>query len=314
MPTPVALAVFNRPAETARVVEALRAARPERVFVIADGPRADHPEDAELVERTRAAITSGIDWPCDVQRLYADANLGCGRRLRSGLDWLFDAVPEAIVLEDDCLPHPSWFGFAEAMLERYRGDERIHMVSAMNYFSDASRPESYFFSRYVAVWGWASWARVWREQDPAMATWPAARDGGVLDGLFAEPGLAAWLGELFEMGHSGAVDTWDIQWFWSAIDHDRLSVVPRVNLVSNIGYVGTHGAGGANLGLPTADVHPEALVHPAAVTADLEYEHRLYREWLRAPTPSRTQRARDGARALAGSVSSRVRGRSRSAR
>lgn len=314
MPAPVALAVFNRPEETARVLDAVRAARPEQVFVIADGPRADRPGEAELVERVRAVVASGIDWRCDVQRLYADENLGCGRRLQTGLDWVFGSVPEAIVLEDDCLPHPSWFPFAEAMLERFRSEDRIHMISAMNYLSDPARPESYFFTRYVAIWGWASWARVWNAHDQEMTTWPAAREAGVLASLFEEPGMAEWLTGLFDLVPAGQVDTWDIQWFWAALERDRLTVVPRVNLVSNIGYAGTHGAGGANLGLPTADVRPEALVHPPVTAPDAEYERRLYREWLRTPEPSRAQCARNRALALAGAVTSRVRGRSRSAR
>src|SRR4051794_39317403 len=110
---PVALLVFNQPKETARVLEAVATARPERVLVVADGARADHPRDAALVEQVRDVVARGVTWPCSVDHLYADQNMGCGARVRSGLDWVFAQAPEAIVLEDDCLPHPSFFPFCE---------------------------------------------------------------------------------------------------------------------------------------------------------------------------------------------------------
>lgn len=289
MSAPVALLAFNRPAETARVLEAIGAARPETLFVVADGPRADRPGEADLVEQVRTVIDRGITWPCRVERLYADENLGCGARIRSGLDWVFEQVPEAIVLEDDCLAHPSFFPFTNAMLERYRDDERVHMIAAMNYFGDATRPESYFFTRYCAIWGWASWARAWHH-DRAMRDWPAARDAGFLEETFGHAGLAEWLRELFDQAYEGRVDTWDIQWFWSALAQRRLTLTPKVNLVSNIGYAGTHGAGGRNLGMPTEDIHAEALVHPSAMEPDVDYERRLHREWLVAPPPSARER------------------------
>jgi hypothetical protein len=293
---PVAFLVFNRPDETARVLEAIAAARPKRLLVVADGPRAEQPEDAGLVEQVRDVIARGVTWPCSVERLYSDENLGCGKRVRSGLDWVFAEAPEAIVLEDDCLPHPSFFGFCEAMLARYRDDERVHMIAGTNYFSDPGRSESYFFTRYVAIWGWASWARAW-QHDSAMASWPAAREAGVLEGSFGHQGLARWMRELFDAAYEGRVDTWDIQWVWESLAQHRLAIVPRVNLVSNIGFAGTHGPGGANLGMATADVRPGKLLHPVGMLPDIAYEERLYREFLLPPPTPRRERIRAALRA-----------------
>jgi hypothetical protein len=124
-----------------------------------------------------------------------------------------------------------------------------------------------------------------------MTGWPAARDQDVLGALFDEPGLPRWLRELFDLAHDGRVDTWDIQFFWSALAQNRLCLTPRANLVSNIGYAGTHGAGGLNLGMVTHDARVDELVHPRTMLPDVDYERRLYRDWLRAPRLSRRDRA-----------------------
>jgi hypothetical protein len=288
---PVALLVFNRPEETARVFAEVRAARPRRLLVVADGPRPGHPNDAERCAATRS-VTELVDWDCDVERLYADENMGCRDRVASGLDWVFARAEEAIVLEDDCLPHPTFFPFAAAMLERYRDDERVHMIAGTNYFSDPARTDTYFFSRYFAIWGWASWARAWRSYDVTMAGWPRVRADGVLEALFGEPGLAGYLTDAFDLVHRGEVDTWDLQWFYAGVVSHGLSVVPAVNLVSNIGFSGTR-VPGSNLGMATHPVSVDTLHHPETFVPDVVYERRLYRERLGPPPKPARARLRD---------------------
>ncbi len=113
--TPVALVVYNRPERTARVFEAVRQARPSHLFVIADGPHPSRQGDTERCAAVRA-IVEQVDWPCQVARDYADTNLGLKRRVEGGLSWLFGCVEEAIILEDDCLPHPCFFSFCQELL------------------------------------------------------------------------------------------------------------------------------------------------------------------------------------------------------
>ena len=125
--TPVVFLIFNRPDTTQRVFSAIAKAKPDTLLVVADGPRPDHPED---VEKCAAAqeVVDRVDWSCDLRRNYAEVNLGCRNRVSSGLDWVFENVDEAIVLEDDCLPHPTFFQFCEELLHRYRHDERIALT------------------------------------------------------------------------------------------------------------------------------------------------------------------------------------------
>jgi hypothetical protein len=288
--TTVALFVFNRPAPTRQVFAAIRAARPTRLLVVADGPRASRgAAEARACAEVRE-IVGQVDWPCEVGRLYADENLGCGARLSSGLDWVFASVEEAIILEDDCLPAPAFFPFCTAMLERYRDDARIAMVAGTNYLSEPARTESYLFSRYYAIWGWATWRRAWRAYDIAMPEWPRLRAERAVHGLYAEPGLADAVTAMFDDAYAGRVDTWDIQWFHACLFNHALAITPRVNLVRNIGLDGTRPAG-AFQEMATGDLDVSALRHPPLLTPDLEHEARLYDAVLRPAAPGWRARA-----------------------
>ena len=234
--TPVAMLVFNRPEQTARVFAAVRGARPPVLLVVADGPRAERPEDARKCARTRQ-IFDGIDWPCEVRRNFAESNLGCKGRVSSGLNWVFEQVEEAIVLEDDCLPHATFFRFCQELLAHYRGDPRVYMICGHNFLRGQRRSEeSYYFSRYAHVWGWASWRRSWQLYDAEMKLWPALRDEGWLLDLFGNRQEADYWTGMFEMTYTGEINTWDYQMFLTAWSNNMLTVIPNGNLIANIGF------------------------------------------------------------------------------
>lgn len=234
--TPVAFFIFNRPELTQQVFAAIAAARPPKLLVIADGPRVGHSDDPELVARTRAVI-EGVDWPCEVSTCFSEVNLGCRSRVSSGLDWVFSEVEQAIVIEDDCLPDASFFPFAEALLERYRGDERVHMIAGTNVLSPRRfGADSYYFSRCYTIWGWATWARAWAHYDLAMSRWPEVRESGWLEDLLGGETEARIAREIFDQTHAGRVPTWDFQWVFSSWIAGGIGVTPQVNLVSNLGY------------------------------------------------------------------------------
>lgn len=232
--TPVALFLFNRPDPTARVFARVAEMRPRRLFLIADGPR-------NVAERDRCdaarQVVSRIDWDCEVRRNFSDANLGCRDRMSSGIDWVFCQVEEAILLEDDCLPHPSFFPFCGELLARYRDDERIMMISGDNFQRGRRRtPFSYYFSRIPHVWGWASWRRAWRSYDVTMSNWPRFRDTGWLESTLRDAAAAKAYRRLFDDTHAGKIDTWDYQLTFAAWQNNCFSVLPDVNLVTNLGF------------------------------------------------------------------------------
>jgi len=236
--TPIAFLIFNRPGVTRQVFETIRRVRPTTLLVIGDGPRAGRQDEAAAVAATRAIIDE-VDWPCDVATEYSTNNLGCKRRVASGLDWVFDAFDEAIVLEDDCIPDPTFFPFCQEMLSRYRNDERIFSISGDNFQRGRSfASNGYYFSKYFHCWGWASWRRAWKTVDLQISKWPQFTSAGGLHEIADSPREEAYWQRVLDAQHRGEVDSWAYSCLGSSWMKGGLHIHPDVNLVSNIGFAG----------------------------------------------------------------------------
>jgi hypothetical protein len=233
--TPVAFFIFNRPEPTRKVFAEIARAKPRRLLVVADGPRGR--EEAERCAETRAVVAQ-INWECEVLTNFAETNMGCKRRVSSGLTWVFEQCEEAIILEDDCVPHPTFFPFCEELLERYADDERVPMICGSSFHGGGgpSISESYRFSRLGHIWGWASWRRAWQHYDVALSSWPKLRETSWLLDILGDAGAAAYWRDVFDKTHAGEIDTWDYQWFFSWWAQNGLAIIPAVNLISNIGF------------------------------------------------------------------------------
>ncbi|GAB2974179.1 glycosyltransferase family 2 protein [Nocardioides montaniterrae] len=282
--TAVVLIGFNRPAHTARTLDAIRAVRPEQLFLLADGPRADRPDDVRLCAETRAAMDA-VDWPCDVRRRYSDANLGCEGNVETGLDWVFGQTDAAIILEDDCVADPTFFAYAAELLERYRDDPRVWQVAGNGHGVPSAYfgGDSYRFSAWASVWGWATWADRWQRHrtafprdhrgpggDAPLRAIPAAPRPELLvtragRAHFAEAATSA---DIVRHG-------WDKQWWLTMMTEGGLAATPAVNMVQNVGFGAgaTHGVfeRETEAALPM----PMPLRHPAAVALDVEVERDL---------------------------------------
>jgi hypothetical protein len=284
MNTPVALIIFKRPDYTERVFEAIRQAKPPKLLVIADGPRPSHPDDAEKCEETRAIIDR-VDWDCEVLRNFSDKNLGCGIRPATGISWVFENVEEAIILEDDCMPHPSFFQFCDEMLNRYRDDERIMHVSGNNFWgSKYQHQESYLFSRYTLSWGWATWRRAWQYYDFDMKHWTTMdlqKQKRFLTDLLGAPHAAEGWIKMFRNVVDGDLDCWDYQWTLTCWLQGGFSILPHVNLVSNFGFgadaTHTFSAETNSVDCPKLSIPTEAmefpLKHPHLMLRDSQVDH-----------------------------------------
>ena len=288
--TPVVMIVFRRPEHTRRVLTAIREARPRRLMVIADGASGGREGEAQKCAAARGVVDELVDWPCEVLRNYSDVNLGVEARFYSGFQWVFEQCESAIILEDDEVPHASFFGFCEEMLARYREDERVFAVNGTNFVADRyTCAESYYFSRYFHCWGFATWRRAWREYDLRLSRWPEVRGTDWLmklcDGRADE---ARHHAENFEKVHRGEIRTWDYQITFAMWLRGALAITPSVNLVSNSGF------GRDSLHYKSGD-HPfanmrtgamgEPLRHPAEVVrdagADREESRAVIEPWLR---------------------------------
>lgn len=284
MNTPVVLMIFNRAETTAHVLSEIARAKPPKLLVVADGPRPNRPEDIERCAAARAMIDR-VDWDCEVLKNYAETNMGCGRRPATGITWAFEQVEEAIILEDDCLPDPSFFPFCEELLEKFRDEKRIMMISGNNFQSGHKRgPYSYYASIWNHTWGWASWQRAWRHYDMTMKLWPALRDGAWLMDLLKNVNAATFYRKVFDCAvdnASGDIDYWDYQWSFACWVQMGLTIIPNNNLVSNVGFGedATHTTGPADpMGNISRTPIKFPLNHPSELFRD-ELADRFFTEW-----------------------------------
>ncbi len=234
--TPILFLIFNRPDETKKVFEAIRQAQPSQLFIAADGARPERSEEAEICQRTRAVVKN-IDWDCKVNTLFRDTNLGCKYAVSGAINWFFSNVSEGIILEDDIVPDPSFFKFCEILLEKYRHDTRIMQICGANFQFGRQRGDGgYYFSRYNHVWGWATWKRAWQLYDVDIKTFPAFKQQRCIETIFYDPIIQQYWTRAFERMYRKEIDTWDYQWTYAIWCNNGLSIIPNINLVSNIGF------------------------------------------------------------------------------
>lgn len=279
MRSPVLLMTFNRPDTTRQVIDALRDVRPEHVFVFSDGPRAGVDGEADLVAATRDVIAQHIDWSPRLEKRYNDANQGLFAGVTGALDWFFSRVPEGIILEDDCVPHPDFFAYCDELLERYRDDDRVWCISGDNSMDlPISGEASYGFIRDPLIWGWATWARAWKQFDPAVSSWDSIRGTAAERELYPDRVERRVRRETLDRYLASGIDAWGFRWKYTVHRHRGLVTVPRVNLVSNIGWNradATHTTGSSlRAAKPTTALMP--LTHPAEVSLDTLAD----REWV----------------------------------
>jgi hypothetical protein len=235
--TAVLFLVFNRLDTTKQVFEAIRQAKPPRLYVAADGARDNKEGEPEKVQAVRDYIMQNIDWECEVKTLFLEQNLGCKYAVSGAISWFFENEEQGIILEDDCLPSQSFFWYCEELLLRYKDDMRVWHISGDNFQNGIQRGEaSYYFSKFNHIWGWASWANRWKAYDPEMRTFEKFKTWGKLKSVFSDKQDQDYWFSIFNQVFQGKIDTWDYQWTYTVLSNNGLSVLPNENLISNIGF------------------------------------------------------------------------------
>jgi len=234
--TPVLFLIFNRPVTTKKVFEAIRQAKPPRLYIAADGPRPSQKDETKLCDHARK-IATHVDWGCEVKTLFRDENLGCRVAVSSAIDWFFEHEEQGIILEDDCLPSQSFFWYCQELLEHFKNDERIMVVSGNNFQQGKKvTPYSYYFSRYNHCWGWATWKRAWNHYDHDMRLWPDFKRAKGLDAWSDRSRLfIPYWNKIFNSVAAGQIDSWAYIWTFSCWAQGGMTCLPQVNLVENIG-------------------------------------------------------------------------------
>jgi hypothetical protein len=237
--TPVLLCVFNRPELTSQVVEAMRRVKPSRIYVSADGPRSEVISDSNKIREVREVINT-IDWPCELHLRFLEENLGCGMAISSAIDWLFEHETEGIILEDDTVPTSAFFPFCSAMLELYREEDNVFMISGTNFFPDVVCDASHFLTRLPAAWGWATWRRSWMNYDYEVNEWKNIEIRRNLLLQIDNPTTRLYAEICLDDVINSKVNTWDYQWQLLGLFSGFFGVTSGENLVTNIGVEGTH--------------------------------------------------------------------------
>ena len=263
--SPILLITFNRPDHVRRVLSVIRANQPKQLFVFQDGVRKGNENDVERCSEVRTVIRELVDWDCELHTFFSERNLGCGAGPMTGIDWFFGQVEEGIVMEDDCLPHPDFFHYCGELLERYRNNSGIMYISGTLYDNRWQCEESYDFSHYMITGAWASWARAWKGFDLDLLGLNAKAFRRHCKKLF----------KVLEIQRDKEKKSyWDYQMQIHLFQNEGLTIHPKVNLISNIGFdgEGTHTLENDGKGeLPTFGILP--LTHPAEVEVDLKRDY-----------------------------------------
>ena len=269
---PILFIFFNREDIALKAFEMIRSVRPTRLYLSQDGPRIDRGEEEQRkLIRIRKHIIERIDWECTVHQRFMNKNLGCAMGVKTAIDWIFETEKYGIILEDDCVVSKSFFPFMEDILVRYKDDQRIGMVAGTNPIEKYRGRTSFHFSRFKSCWGWATWARAWKNMDMDM-TWRETDMMSVINNSgFNSRHNSKWHFQLkcIDRNH---VSAWDWQWYFSLAAQNQLCVYPALNLVSNIGndIEATH----TSFGDITRERHelPLPLTAPSIVAPDYHFD------------------------------------------
>lgn len=276
MNTPILLITFNRPEHTRKVLSVIREATPKELFIAQDGAREGNHDDIDRCSQVRQVISEMVDWECNLHTRYSDVNLGCGAGPMVGITWFFSQVERGIVMEDDCLPHQDFFQYCEELLERYANDSRVMYISSTLYDDKWRCEQSYDFSHYMITGAWASWARAWKGFDLDLLSLNARYFRRVCKrSLYSVVEADWWYFKILEIQRDKEKKSyWDFQMQIHLFLNKGLTIHPRCNLISNIGFdeAGTHTLSNDGRGnLPSYSILP--LTHPDEIKVD---KHRDY--------------------------------------
>jgi hypothetical protein len=280
--TPVLFLVFNRPETTKQVFAKIRAVKPRQLFIASDGPRSDRPKESEIVEQVRKIVLDGIDWDCEVKTLFREKNLGCGKAVSEAITWFFQHVEQGIILEDDCLPDLSFFHFCDQLLNYHRDNHKVMHIGGTNFlYPNFKYTYDYYFSKYPHVWGWATWRRAWEKYDFHISNITEPPIERILNLYPCSTDEAKYWLSIYR--NLRDIDTWDYQWIFSIWVHGGYSIVPSINLVSNIGFgidaTHTKSAEDKASKRPTGCVK-ESLKHPITISLHAKSDQMVFKYFI----------------------------------
>lgn len=234
--TAVLFLVFNRLDTTKQVFEAIRQAKPPRLYIAADGARETKEGEAEKVQAVRDYVMENIDWDCEVKTLFREKNLGCKYAVSGAITWFFENEEQGIILEDDCLPSQSFFWYCESLLNHYGEDKRIFSISG-NLRENYEVPSggSVYKSHFFNMWGWATWRHQWQKYSVDYFDTEGVEFLNNCSFLNYMGGIRYWI-DIFNKMKGESINTWDYQATFLSFSETLYNLYPSVNLVKNLGF------------------------------------------------------------------------------
>lgn len=274
---PILFLLFNRLDTTKRVLAEIAKAKPPRFYIACDGARENKEGEKEKVMAVRDYVLTHIDWDCEVKTLFQDKNLGCGCGVNTAITWFFEHEVDGIILEDDCLPHPTFFSYCETLLDYYKNEERVMHIGSNRFIDFEYGDASYYFATIEHCWGWASWARAWKHFDLSLEKYKLHVVEERLFYFYRDSTMREYWKNIYSEMKNGKTDSWAYPWTLSIMACDGLAINPNVNLISNIGFSGdgTHTFGSDNpyAGLPVFPL--ENIIHPTEIKRSMFIDEKI---------------------------------------
>lgn len=279
--TPILLITFNRPEHTRRVLSQILKQEPQSLYVCQDGAREGNENDRVKCQEVREVINELTSAYMVTHSnfllftLYSSLNLGCGPGPQAGITWFFENVEQGIIMEDDCLPHPDFFGYCEDLLNRYKDNPQVQFVNSTLYHNRWKCEGSYGFSHYMITGAWAAWRSTWQGFDldlHDLNAWKFRRQVLRLTKNRAEANWWYFIVKAIQADKSKK-SYWDYQMQIHLFKNNALTIHPAVNLISNIGFdaEGTHTTW--NDGRGDKSVFPiMPLVHPKNIEVNTQID------------------------------------------
>ena len=279
---PVLLVAFNRPDTTKIVFERIRAARPLNLYVAVDGPRKEIHTDEKLVAEVRRLVQE-IDWPCNTAYRFNQENAGAEKTVSSAISWVLENEEYVIILEDDIVAPLSFCRFTQEMLIRYADEPSIGTVTGSNFTPIPEPSEAdYFFAKYGHSWGWGTWKRAWYGYDLNVEIADEHLTNAFLNKITNSRQERNYYKKDFKrMKEKGPGNsTWDhVARYYHRV-YNRLSVIPKVNLTTNIGIYGLHAKGKTEHHFRPYDEKFEVKKHPAIIECSTEYDKHHFKHYI----------------------------------
>ena len=287
--TPLLIIVFNRPDKTKDLIKTLEKIKPKKLYVSADGPRIDSTKDKKLCNEVRE-LFKNINWDCDLKLKFSEKNLSCKKNVIDSINWLFSCEDEGIILEDDCVPSISFFGFCETLLEKYRNNNKVMQINGTNLDADyeSLTKNSYFFSKFNHVWGWATWKRAWKLFDNKFENYEENKLNKKILNYFEDKNISDWMTRYFDAAFMGKDNIWSSHWAYTILNYNGLCATPSKNLVKNVGFDGSGTSGKSKLFNEYSNTRLEEIeniIHPDQIVYNFDFDKLVYYEKINKIDP-----------------------------